>query len=476
MHILSIESLYAPYFQNLICETEFLTRLRPLLKKATQMAKSVMTEESQRQMLAELAELWRGIVIGLPPEYRPSFSALEFSSAIRNGQMNQKRLAQDIVNHVAGVCPERLLEISSDPTDRLRGLERHLQVVFKQLIHQGAEEQQAVVAQEHTRKLLERFYRLPDLFAAARTAKTKDIYAEQDIQAKRYDEMKKPYRLYLPYRTPGKPCKSGEHTTAMARHTLIDPAGRQKVELWEADIHDALEHGAALPTNAAELLDRLNETDLPAPTSGDESPLALTLAVTHDPKRGVQLDVAVANRGNVLAKLCLDKPSVRLLANGAIRIELICHKRGQGDYLVPHAEHAKILWLEFGKTLPVLDRGDYEVTLSMRSDAESLRADVSQRFVVEQMGTGVSVQQVVERARVWVRADKDVIAFEGKPPPTEGNDKRTRVSLSDWSLSSGAVSWELEFSNNGPEMFGSTSVSVSKQGEAVNGTLRRILK
>jgi hypothetical protein len=474
--ILAIESRYAPYFKKVICETDFLTRLKPMMDTANAMAVMVMTKETQQRKHAELAELWRGIEMGLPPKYRPSFSALEFSSAIRDGQMDQKRLAQDIANHVGGVCAERLADVSSNAADRVRWLERQLQVVFEQLLHQAEQEQQAAMIQEHTRKLLQRFYRLPDLFAAARTAKPDNIYAEQDALAKRYDELKKPYRLYLPYRTPAKPCKSGEHNTAMARHTLVDPARKQKVELWEADIHEALAHGAALPFNAAEFLERLNDADLPAPTSRDDSPLALTLAVTHDPQRGVQLAVTAMNHGNVLAKLCLDNPSVRLFT-GAIVVELTCgDEHGNSEYLVPRSERTKILWLEFGKTLPVLDRGDYEISLSVRSDVEGLHARTAQHFVVAQTGTGVSVQQVLERARVWLRAKQTVITFEGEQPPIDSGDKRTRVSLSDWSLSSGAVSWELEFSNKGPEMFGSTSVSVSKQGEAVNGTLRRILE
>ncbi len=39
MEILAIETKYSPYFEKLICETDILVRLRPLMEKADAMAK-----------------------------------------------------------------------------------------------------------------------------------------------------------------------------------------------------------------------------------------------------------------------------------------------------------------------------------------------------------------------------------------------------------------------------------------------------
>lgn len=135
--ILAIESRYAPYFKKGICETDFLTRIQPLITTVDSLSVMELTPEGQRRWAARMKEIWREIYAALPSTQRPPFSALEFSSAIRDGQMDRQRLAHDIANHVGEVCPERLPEVSSDAADRLRWLERHLLVVFEQLIHQG---------------------------------------------------------------------------------------------------------------------------------------------------------------------------------------------------------------------------------------------------------------------------------------------------------------------------------------------------
>lgn len=135
--ILAIESRYAPYFKKVICETDFLRRLQPLITTVDSLSVMELTSEGQRLWAVSLNEIWREIYTALPSAQRPPFSALEFSAAIRDGQMDRQRLVHDIANHVGGVCPERLPEVSSDAADRLRWLERQLLVVFDQLIHQG---------------------------------------------------------------------------------------------------------------------------------------------------------------------------------------------------------------------------------------------------------------------------------------------------------------------------------------------------
>jgi hypothetical protein len=108
--------------------------------------------------------------------------------------------------------------------------------------------------------LLARYDRLPDLREIAR-ASGKDLYTEQERLAREHDALKKPYRLTMPYRNPGGPCKSGAHTVAMMKHTLVNPAHNERVELWEMEMHEAREHGAALPPAAAAWLARLKDAD-----------------------------------------------------------------------------------------------------------------------------------------------------------------------------------------------------------------------
>lgn len=106
---------------------------------------------------------------------------------------------------------------------------------------------------------LARYDQLPDLYALARASGAKDVHAEQERLAREHDAQKKPYRLSMPYRNPGQPCKSGEHHVAMIRYTLVNPARNERAELWEAELHEAKVHGAALPEAVVKFLERLGE-------------------------------------------------------------------------------------------------------------------------------------------------------------------------------------------------------------------------
>ncbi len=111
------------------------------------------------------------------------------------------------------------------------------------------------------KQALERFNRLPDLTAVARANDTRDIYAEQNRLARDYDARKKPYRVSVPYRNPARPCKSGQHSVASIKHTLVNPVRNERAELWEADLHEAQAHGAALPATVLAFFDNLVNVD-----------------------------------------------------------------------------------------------------------------------------------------------------------------------------------------------------------------------
>lgn len=125
-----------------------------------------------------------------------------------------------------------------------QGLQRSVR-----MIHQGNE--------ERTRMQLERYFRLPDLLNIARESGTKDLYAEQERLAREHDTQKRPYRLSMPYRNPGRPCQSGTHVVATVKYSLVNPVRNEKAELWEAELHEAQAHGAALPAPVAAFLERL---------------------------------------------------------------------------------------------------------------------------------------------------------------------------------------------------------------------------
>jgi len=126
-----------------------------------------------------------------------------------------------------------------------------------------------------TEQLLERFRALPDLRAAASENGAKDVYAEQERLISDYNASKKAYRLSMPYRNPSRPCRNGAHKVATIKYTLVNPALGEKAEVWEADIHEALEHGAAFPTGAAEFLERLGGAAPKAGSADFETPALL---------------------------------------------------------------------------------------------------------------------------------------------------------------------------------------------------------
>ncbi len=132
----AVDSKISLYLQQLICETDFLLRLQPLLKKANAMAVMVMTKEMQRRMHAEMAELWRGVLAGLPEKYRSLLHATEFASVIHEGQTDTQALAQDIINSIGNHCPGRLEVLSTNADKRSAQLKRYLDVMFDRLRQQ----------------------------------------------------------------------------------------------------------------------------------------------------------------------------------------------------------------------------------------------------------------------------------------------------------------------------------------------------
>jgi hypothetical protein len=214
MRILAVETLYLPYFERLICETDVLVRMRPLMDLELLMAKSVMTPETQRRREAELTKLWRDIVADLPAERRPPFRAFEFATHVRQEQIRLEWLAREVVSHATRQCPERLKLLGASAEEQPEALRQILNVMFRRLVRQGAEEGPMPSDAARAQTLLARFDRLPDLTARAREIGGVDIYAVRDRLAREHDEQKKPYLLSTPYRNPGSPCKSGEHHVA----------------------------------------------------------------------------------------------------------------------------------------------------------------------------------------------------------------------------------------------------------------------
>lgn len=106
---------------------------------------------------------------------------------------------------------------------------------------------------------LDRLNRLPDLTVAARASGTTDMYAELERLKRAHDAAKTPHRYSMPYRNPPRPCKSGAHSVPAVRHTLVNPARGESVELWEADLHEAEVHGARLPEMVVMFLEHLSE-------------------------------------------------------------------------------------------------------------------------------------------------------------------------------------------------------------------------
>lgn len=258
MEILAIETKYSPYFEKLICESDILVRVRPLTEKADVMAKRVMTPETNQRAEVEMATLWHHIMADLPAAYQRPFSATEFVSAIREGQMDLSRLADIIVPHGRLTCPERLQFLGDTPEAREARLHGVLLIMFRRIVCQGVEEL-ANVDPGHVQKCLKRYNQLPDLYKFAHASGAKDIHAEQDRLARAYDLKKIPYRLSMPYRHPARLCQSGEHTVAEIKYTLVDPVHNARVDLWEAELHAAQVHDAGLPTLVASFLECLTD-------------------------------------------------------------------------------------------------------------------------------------------------------------------------------------------------------------------------
>lgn len=255
MNILAVETLFAPYFAQAVCEFDLLTRVQPLVKLEILMAKSVMTPETQKRRRAELAQLWRTILTDMPSAQRPPFAASRFAQTIRDRQMEPERLARMVTEDVTHSCPARLKDLGTEPHEQSVMLKFTLLAVFKSIQHQGREELAA--RPEPTSTALVRLNRLTDLTERARSGGAKDVYAELERLKREWDTAKKPYRFSIPYRNPGRPCKSGEHHVGMIKHTLVNPVRRERVELWEAEWHEAKQHGAALPETVVKFLARL---------------------------------------------------------------------------------------------------------------------------------------------------------------------------------------------------------------------------
>lgn len=137
MNTRAVDSKISSNLQQLICETDFLLRLQPLIKKANAMAVMVMTKETQQRMHAEMAELWRGVLASLPEKYRSLLQATEFVSVIHDGQMDTQALAQDIINSISNRCPGRLEVLSAKADRRSAQLKRYLDVMFDRLRQQS---------------------------------------------------------------------------------------------------------------------------------------------------------------------------------------------------------------------------------------------------------------------------------------------------------------------------------------------------
>lgn len=268
MRILALETRFSPFFEQAVCQYDLLTRVQPLVELEMLMAKSVMTPETKQRRLAEQAARWRAIVAGLPPEARPPFSASKFALAFGDGQTYAVKLVDGVARDVRLACPGRIEHLGASREARETELKRILGIVFRAVAQQGREELAAVPANRNKpggpSMLIERLRQLPDLLDVAVARKTLDRYAELERLKQEYDAAQKPYRFSMPYRNPGHACKSGEHHVAMIKHTLVNPARKERVELWEAEWHEAEAHGAALPEAVAAFLRHLASESIPA--------------------------------------------------------------------------------------------------------------------------------------------------------------------------------------------------------------------
>ena len=240
MEILAIETKYSSYFNKLICETDILVRLQPLMRKVDAVAKPGMTPEAKREAEAGQTALWRGILSALPAAYQPPFTATEFFLAIHDGQMERRRLAEIVAGDTSVICPNQLQGLHPDPAVRPERLKKFIAAMIMRL---------------------ERFDRLPDLLNVAHASGVHDAYAEQERLAREYEALKKLYRTSTPYRQPPRLRRSAGHKVPAVKYTLVDPARNTRAELWAAELHEARGHGAALPAAVSEFLERLADPD-----------------------------------------------------------------------------------------------------------------------------------------------------------------------------------------------------------------------
>jgi hypothetical protein len=257
VEVLAIEEKFRPELTRLLCETDFLVRAKPVLESLNRLAVMELTPEAQRRWHEKLNRLWHEVFTGLPDAGKPSFSASEFTNAVRDGKMSTEKLLGSVVLNLSRGCETRLKMLAEQPAQQRFQVERCLRSLFACWQETGAMTSHTM--HPETTKLFERFDRLPDLLALAQAGSVPDRYAEQDRLAREHDAQKKPYLLSMPYRQPGHPCSSGEHTPPAIKHTLVNPLRNERAELWESELHEARHHGAALPAAAATMLDNLPE-------------------------------------------------------------------------------------------------------------------------------------------------------------------------------------------------------------------------
>lgn len=110
---------------------------------------------------------------------------------------------------------------------------------------------------DQTSTMLSRLIALPDIFKDAQLSNPIDISKEQAKLAQHYNQMKQPYRLSMPYRSPPEACSSNKHSVAKMRLTLVNPKLSEQVELWQLELHEAIEHNAPLPAHIIKFLQHL---------------------------------------------------------------------------------------------------------------------------------------------------------------------------------------------------------------------------
>jgi len=108
-----------------------------------------------------------------------------------------------------------------------------------------------------TNTMLSRLIALPDLYKNAQLSNPIDINKQQAKIAQHYDEIKQPYRLSMPYRSPPEACSNNIHSIAKMRLTLVNPKLSEQVELWQLELHEAIEHDAPLPAHVIKFLQQL---------------------------------------------------------------------------------------------------------------------------------------------------------------------------------------------------------------------------